>query len=91
MVFMSQPADRDRTPRKPRWADLTPLQLASRVLVRAGVAMIILCVLCRFAPQTEESIVVNTLALIASALVAITGLVAIRVDRWRESRADRRD
>ncbi|MBA8793194.1 hypothetical protein FHX74_000788 [Friedmanniella endophytica] len=53
--------------------------------------MIILCVLCRFAPQTEESIVVNTLALIASALVAITGLVAIRVDRWRESRADRRD
>ncbi len=69
----------------------SPTQLAAKVLVRAGIAMVILCLLCRWALPDGADTTVDTLAVIASLLVVLTGILGQRVSVRREARLDRPD
>jgi drug/metabolite transporter (DMT)-like permease len=65
------------------------MQLAAKVLLRAGVAMVILSLLCRFLARSGTSTAPADLALVASLAVVATGLIGSLVLGRREPKGDR--
>lgn len=65
---------------------MTPMQLAAKVLLRAGVAMMILSLLCRVLVPAGGSGVPADLALAASAALVLTGVIGSRMVGRREAR-----
>lgn len=53
-------------------------RLAAKGLLKAGIAMVILTILCRFIASTPSGLMGDNLALIASALLALVAALYLR-------------
>ncbi len=60
--------------------------LAARLLVRAGAALLVLCLCCWLLPVTAAGRMATLLATIVSVLVVVTGTVALHISRRRAAR-----
>lgn len=54
-------------------------RLAARLLSRAGLAMLILCIGCRFIISTESGLIVDDLAIIASISLTLVAMIYLRL------------
>lgn len=54
-------------------------RLAAKLLSRAGLAMLILCVGCRFIISTESAMIVDDLAIIASVSLTVVAMMYLRL------------
>lgn len=70
---------------------MTQMQMVARVLVRVGVAMVILCLLCRLGTPKGTDLTVLSLALVASLGVVATGVITQHVSRRRDAKLDERE
>lgn len=64
----------------------SPVVLAAKLLVRAGVALLVLCLCCWLLPVTAAGRMATLLATIVSVLVVLTGAAALRISRRRAAR-----
>lgn len=53
-------------------------RLAAKVLTRAGLAMLILCIGCRFIIRTEAGMMGDNLAIIASLVLMVVAMLYLR-------------
>lgn len=70
---------------------MTQTQMVAKVLVRVGVAMVILCLLCWLGTPKGTDLTVLGLALVASLGVVATGAVTQHVSGRRDARLDERE
>lgn len=70
---------------------MTQTEMVAKVLVRVGVAMVILCLLCRLGTPKGTDLTVLSLALVASLGVMATGLITQLLSGRRDAKLDERE